>query len=129
QARAEESERIVNWAFRQFAERQVAEGGTELARASVFMGDATEVGVALEDDFSILIPAIGDKPAATLIYDGPLEAPIAAGDRVGEMVITHPAFAETRLPLIATEDIARGGFMPRVRAAANALLRQVAEAG
>ncbi|MGR3467739.1 MAG: D-alanyl-D-alanine carboxypeptidase family protein, partial [Shimia sp.] len=47
QARAEESERIVNWAFRQFAERQVAEGGTELARASVFMGDATEVGVAL----------------------------------------------------------------------------------
>ncbi|MGR3469234.1 MAG: D-alanyl-D-alanine carboxypeptidase family protein [Shimia sp.] len=129
QARAEESERIVNWAFRQFAERQVAEGGTQLAAASVFMGEATEVGVALEEDFSILIPAIGDAPQATFVYDGPLEAPITAGDRVGQLIVTHPAFSETRLPLVATEDVARGGFVPRIRAAADALLRQVADAG
>src|SRR6056297_1907730 len=39
-ARAEESEQIVNWAFRQFAEQTVLTAGTEVARADVWMGDA-----------------------------------------------------------------------------------------
>ncbi|MGR3433357.1 MAG: D-alanyl-D-alanine carboxypeptidase, partial [Shimia sp.] len=126
QARAEESERIVNWAFRQFAEAQVAEAGTEIARADVWMGAAPSVGVATAEDLSLLVPVVGEaRPEAQFLYDGPIEAPIAVGDVLGELVITHPALPETRLPLVATEDVARGGFGPRMGVAAQALLRQI----
>src|SRR6056297_3555869 len=37
--RAKEAEAIVNWAFRQFVEKEVLKAGTEVARADVWMGD------------------------------------------------------------------------------------------
>jgi D-alanyl-D-alanine carboxypeptidase (penicillin-binding protein 5/6) len=38
-ARAEEAERIIAWAFRQFAEKTVAKAGTRVAEAEVFLGE------------------------------------------------------------------------------------------
>ncbi|TAG14149.1 MAG: D-alanyl-D-alanine carboxypeptidase, partial [Rhodobacterales bacterium] len=43
QARAEESERIVAWAFRQFSEKTVAKTGVRVAEAEVHLGNADTV--------------------------------------------------------------------------------------
>ncbi len=42
-ARAQESERIVSWAFRQFVQREVADEGTVFAEAPVWMGERNRV--------------------------------------------------------------------------------------
>ncbi|MEM9435789.1 MAG: D-alanyl-D-alanine carboxypeptidase family protein [Pseudomonadota bacterium] len=123
--RAEESERIVNWAFRQFAEKVVATAGTRLAEAEVHMGEARRVGLTTAEDFSLLIPTIGaGEIEAHVSYDSPVAAPISAGQEIGELIVTVPGFDPMRTPLIATEAVATGGFGPRMRTAADALRRQ-----
>lgn len=126
-ARARESERIASWAFRQFVMREVAAEGVELARAEVFMGTAPSVGVAAQGDVDMLVPALLDPEiTAEITYDSPLPAPIAAGDVVGELVIRQGIRdREARVPLVATETVARGGVLVRLGAATDAVLGRV----
>ncbi|KAA9008742.1 D-alanyl-D-alanine carboxypeptidase family protein [Histidinibacterium aquaticum] len=125
--RAEESERLVNWAFRQFVERKVTDAGTRVAEADVWMGDVPTVGLTVVDDVRLLVPVLDqDSLEAEVIYTGPVEAPIAAGDEIAELVITREGLPEVRLPLAAETDVARGGFLRRVGGAAMVVLGKVA---
>ncbi len=124
--RARESERIVNWAFRQFAEREVISEGTEVTQAEVFLGDRALVGLETASSVSMLLPALIDvEMEAEVIYTGPLEAPIAAGQEVGELVIRVEGFDERRVPLLASEDVGMAGLMPRLRTAAGQVWQMV----
>jgi D-alanyl-D-alanine carboxypeptidase (penicillin-binding protein 5/6) len=121
-ARAEESVRIINWAFRQFAEADVASAGDQIATADVWMGDAPTVGLTVAEDVTLLVPALNqDGITAEVVYTGPVEAPIAAGQQLGELVITFDELPEKRIPLVADADVARGGFGTRLRTAAQVL--------
>lgn len=120
--RAEESERIATWAFRQFALKTVAKAGQHLALAEVFMGDAPTVGLVLADDLRLLIPAlVQDGVTAEIVYTGPLNAPIAKGAKVAELVIKVADLPETRVPLVAETDIGKGGFFTRLATAVRHL--------
>ncbi|MEJ6398542.1 D-alanyl-D-alanine carboxypeptidase family protein [Yoonia sp. 208BN28-4] len=122
QARAEEAERIVNWAFRQFAEREVVRAGSRLAEADVWMGEQTTVGLTVAEDVSLLVPVLDQNGInAEVIYNGPLEAPIEAGQEVGELVIKLEGLPEARMPLITDAAVAQGGFETRLRMAAQVL--------
>lgn len=122
EARAEESVRIINWAFRQFAEADVASAGDQIATADVWMGDAPTVGLTVAEDLTLLVPALNqDGITAEVVYTGPVEAPIAAGQQLGELVITFDELPEKRIPLVADADVARGGFGTRLRTAAQVL--------
>ncbi len=123
QSRAEESEAIANWAFRQFAQKRVIEAGTVVAQADVWMGAADKVGLTVAEDVSTLLPVLaGDKVDAEVIYHGPIQAPVKAGQPVGELVFTPEGLPETRVPLVAAADVAYGGFVVRVKTAALHLL-------
>ena len=122
-ARAEEAEQIINWAFRQFAERSVAEAGTRLAEAEVWRGERPLVGLSVKEDLSMLVPLTAASDIeAEVVYDGPVAAPIAAGDEIAELVIRLDGLPETRAPLVADADVARGGFAARLRVAADVLM-------
>jgi D-alanyl-D-alanine carboxypeptidase (penicillin-binding protein 5/6) len=126
EARAEESESIVNWAFRQFVEKTVVTKGTRLAEAEVFLGSAASVGLVSEHDVTLLLPASGQSEVeARIVYNGPLIAPVAAGQAVAELVIAVPGLAETRVPMLAEADVAKGGFLTRIQAAARDLMGRV----
>jgi D-alanyl-D-alanine carboxypeptidase (penicillin-binding protein 5/6) len=122
-ARAEESERIINWAYRQFVEKPVLKAGTIVAEAPVWMGDHTRVGLKSAEDVTLLLEATNPEPgAATVVYRGPLEAPIEEGQHVADLVIERTDLPEARIPLLADRDVPRGGFLPRMRTAALVLL-------
>jgi D-alanyl-D-alanine carboxypeptidase (penicillin-binding protein 5/6) len=126
QARAEEAERIVNWAFRQFVERELAPAGTKLADLRVWMGQARTVPAETAAPLEILVPAVGDAPLVTRIeYIGPIEAPIAIGQPIAELVIEVPDLQERRVPLIAGAAVDQGGLLPRLQAAASVLWRSL----
>ncbi|MAO26057.1 MULTISPECIES: D-alanyl-D-alanine carboxypeptidase family protein [Roseovarius] len=123
EARAEEAEAIVNWAFRQFAEQQVVRGGVELARAKVWMGDATTVGLEAAEDVRTLMPAMSAGPLkAEVVYTGPIEAPVKQGDKLAELVFAPEGLPETRIPLVASASVARGGFSARLQTVTGLLL-------
>lgn len=121
-ARAEESERIVAWAFRQFAEKTVAKAGTRVAEAEVFMGEAATVGLVPAQDLTLLVPAlVQDKVEAEVIYKGPLLAPVEAGSPVAELIVKVPGLPDHQVQLVAEKAVAKAGFLGRLSTAANAL--------
>ncbi len=126
QNRAEEGQKIINWAFRQFAEAEVIKAGVQVATADVWMGDQISVGLTVADDLTLLIPVLtADGVQAVAEYDTPIQAPIAAGQQLGELVITRGDLPEQRIPLIADHTINAGGFGVRLRTAANVLLQKI----
>ena len=125
--RADEAEAVVNWAFRQFVQKTVVKQGKLVAQVPVWMGDVEQVGLVVAEDISMLIPALvqGDIPAQ-ISYRTPLEAPIAKGDRLGEMVINVQDMPERRVALLADRAVTHGGFLPRLRTAARILIGKIA---
>jgi D-alanyl-D-alanine carboxypeptidase (penicillin-binding protein 5/6) len=124
--RATESREIINWAFRQFTMRKIADAGQRFADAPVWMGSAPTVGLVTAEDTRILMPALAETTIeAEVVYEGPFEAPIAQGDKLGELVFTLEGLPETRVPLVADADVAVGGFTSRVMTAARVLLRDL----
>ncbi|MFN3937995.1 MAG: D-alanyl-D-alanine carboxypeptidase family protein [Gemmobacter sp.] len=120
--RAEESARIVNWAFRQFSQVSLAAAGQRVAEADVWLGAAPAVGLVPARDATVLVPAGGREGVAIRVaYRGPVEAPVAAGQYVGDLVISVPDLPETRIPLLAESDVPRGGPLVRLTTAARVL--------
>ena len=125
--RAEEAERIANWAFRQFVERTVATAGTRLAEAEVWMGAERRVGLVPAKDVRLLLPAVVQgEVSAEVVYQGPVAAPVAAGQALAELVIAVDDMEPRRVPLVAEAEVGRGGFLTRLRSAAEALFAQFA---
>ena len=123
--RAEEAERIVSWAFRQFAEKTLVKAGTRVAEAEVWMGAAETVGLVPATDVRLLVPAlVQEGTTAEVIYKGPLKAPVVAGTEVGEMIIHVPDLPDARVALVAESDVAAGGFVKRVTTAARKLVAE-----
>ncbi len=125
--RAEEAERIVNWAFRQFVRKTVARSGQRIAEAEVWMGEETRVGLTVAEDRQVLVPAlVQDGLQARVVYHGPVQAPVAQGQRLADLVVSHPEMNEIRIPLVAETAVENGGFVARLRTAATVLLRRAA---
>ena len=122
--RAEEAERIINWAFRQFSERRLLEAGSRVAEARVWLGEASTVGLVVPEDLVVLVPALqpADAIEAEVVWEGPIEAPVAAGQRLGELVVRLPDLEPLRVPLVAERAVAQGGFLVRVQTAAEMLM-------
>ena len=118
-ARADESERIATWAFRQFEEvHPLAGTGTPKLTADVFMGEAAGVPLVPQRDLVVLLPVTGRQPMlGDVTYDGPVEAPVAAGTRLATLTLNHPGMPAVTVPLVAGADVARAGPLRRMQIA------------
>jgi serine-type D-Ala-D-Ala carboxypeptidase (penicillin-binding protein 5/6) len=122
QARAEEAERIVGWAFRQFSEKTVAKSGIRVTEAEVHMGDVDTVGLVPAEDVRLLVPAlVQDSMTAEVVYNGPLIAPVAKGTPVAELIVHVPDLPDRRIPLVAEADVGKAGFLKRLTTAGRVL--------
>ena len=126
--RSEEAESLVNWAFRQFAQKTVAKAGVRVAEADVWMGAAATVGLMPAKDVRILVPAlVQDTMTAEVVYSGPLSAPLKAGQEVAKLLVHVPDLPDIEVPLVVEADVAKGGFMKRLTSAAQSLYSLVQE--
>jgi D-alanyl-D-alanine carboxypeptidase (penicillin-binding protein 5/6) len=120
--RAEESERIVNWAFRQFVTRTLAAAGERIAEAEVWLGAAATVGLVPEREARMLVPAlVQDGVRTRVVYTGPVQAPVAQGQRLADLIVSVPDLPDTRIPLVAEADVPQAGVMGRMMTAARVL--------
>ena len=121
--RAQEAEAIVNWSFRQFAQRTLASGGQRIATAAVWEGAEPEIGLVPVDEISILLPVLADTEVeAEVIYTGPVQAPITAGTPLAQLVFQPEGLPQQRFDLVAESDVAHGGFLATVSTAAMSLI-------
>jgi len=126
-ARAEEAERIVNWAFRQFVQKTIVRKGQEITRADVWLGLKPQVGLVAAQDINVLVPALHqERLSGNALFTGPIEAPIIAGQELGELLITLDGLPDARVALLADADVGPAGFLARLRLAAKKLMGEVA---
>lgn len=130
-ARAEEAQRITDWAFREFIQKTVAKKGQKIADAPVWMGSVKSVGLVVGEDMTLLLPSLAQGSLkAEVRYNGPLNAPFAAGTKLADLVIDIPGHNPVTVPLVAEQDVATGGFTTRVGTAFRQVSsRLIAELG
>lgn len=122
-ARLEESERLVSWAFREFANRPLYRKGEVLAEAEVWMGTERRVPMVAPADILATLPVVGqEETRLRIVYDGPIEAPIAAGQEIGRLVVEAKGLAPVTVPLVAGAAVERAGYLGRLRTAAGDLV-------
>jgi D-alanyl-D-alanine carboxypeptidase (penicillin-binding protein 5/6) len=124
-ARAEEAERIVNWAFRQFVLKTVAKADLRVAEAPVWMGRDSTVGLVPAKDVVLLVPAsVQGGISAEVSFTGPLAAPLIAGQPVAELIVHVPDLPDARIPLVTEAAVNRAGFVGRLSTAAQVLYQR-----
>ncbi|HIV78534.1 D-alanyl-D-alanine carboxypeptidase family protein [Sphingomonas yabuuchiae] len=113
-ARAEESVKFMNWGFRAWQAKPVVAKGKKVADAEVQMGSSSKVGLIAPRQLTVTLPA-GLDPAisAKVVYQGPIKAPIKAGQHIADLVVSSPDMPAQRLPLVADKDVAEAGFFGR----------------
>ena len=125
-ARSSEAERISRWAFREFEMKTLLQAGTPVDRVNVWLGAEKSVEMALSNDIELLLPLEErDKITAHYTYNDPVEAPISTGQKLGELIITIPNRDLMHFPLTAVTSVEAGGFLERISAAADILLRRI----
>lgn len=120
--RRQEAEAMINWGFRQFLSRKLARSGDIVTEVPVWMGSQERVNAVVGQDITLLVPAIGQDSLETRVeYVSPVDAPVAEGGKVAELVVTAPNMPEKRIPLVSDREVTRGGFLPRMRASTSVL--------
>lgn len=123
--RTAETSGIVNWAFGAFETVRFFDAGAPVAEAEVWLGAAKSVPLVAAAPVQMLAPK-GARAGMTarVIYDGPIEAPIAAGQPIGALLVEGPDMAPARFPLAAGADVPRGGLAVRLGAAGRLAIDQ-----
>jgi D-alanyl-D-alanine carboxypeptidase (penicillin-binding protein 5/6) len=129
--RVEQSVAFMNWGFSSWRLKPLFAQGKQVDVAQVQGGAASTVGLIAPRDLAVTVPlgiggivgqhAGGGAPPMKVRYDGPLKAPIKAGDHVADLIVMPPGMAPQTMPLVAAADVAEAGFFGRIWASIKAL--------
>jgi D-alanyl-D-alanine carboxypeptidase (penicillin-binding protein 5/6) len=118
--RAAETESIVKWAFGSFDTVKFFPEGAVVTEAEVWLGATPTVPMVAPAALQMLVPReVRNEVAARVVYGGPIEAPIAAGQKLGELRVEVPGSGTATFDLVAGRAVARGGLLTRINAAAR----------
>jgi len=121
--RAQESERVLDWAYREFTNYAIVKAGEPIDEAPVWMGVREKVPAAPAKDAIVTLWRGARKDMkVSAVYDGAVKAPVAVGQPVGKLVVTAPDNAPIEIPLVATQEVERLGPLGRMAAVAGHLL-------
>jgi D-alanyl-D-alanine carboxypeptidase (penicillin-binding protein 5/6) len=109
--RKSESRRVMMAAFRDFKTVNVVKKGVEVGAADVWLGEDKSVPLVTTDDVSLgLHIDAAKKIKATVVYEGPLSAPVKAGDIVGKLVINAPGREPIEVKVAAGKSVSKLNF-------------------
>jgi D-alanyl-D-alanine carboxypeptidase (penicillin-binding protein 5/6) len=122
-SRAEESQRLIEWAYREFDDYDLYKAGETVGEANVREGTAKTVPVVVERSITLTLPrtARADTKVSTQI-GAPLPAPVRKGTPVGTLTISVPGHGDFQYPLVAAADVARLGLFGRMKSTVKSLL-------
>ncbi len=121
--RARESERLLDYGFRNFKNYQLFARGDAVDQADVWLGSTGSVPLIVQEDVWVSLTPEGRRDLEVkVMYDGPLPAPVADGSQVAELAISAPGLEPRRVPLIAGATVQAAGMLDRVTSALGYLI-------
>ena len=113
--RSEEAERLMEWGFREFNNYNLLNKGQEIAEIPVVFGNEKEVRLVVPETVKrTLKKSQASKIKMTAVYDKPVKAPVAAGDKLGEVRIELDGQEMENVPVVADRNIEKLGFFGRI---------------
>lgn len=121
--RSRESARLLDWGFREFDNYPLFTAGETVEDAGVWLGRDETVPLVVDRDVVVTLPRRARRNMkVSVVYEGPVPAPIAKGAKIATLRIAAPDFETIELPLRAGADIAQLGFAGRLGAALKQLV-------
>jgi D-alanyl-D-alanine carboxypeptidase (penicillin-binding protein 5/6) len=122
-ARGEEAERLLEWGFREFENVVLFRAADTVEAAPVYLGDQATVPLVGGKDLVLTLPKQWRRALTVkLRYNGPLPAPIAKGQEVGQLDVSGQGVPPMVLPLYAGADVAKLGLITRIPAVISRLV-------
>jgi serine-type D-Ala-D-Ala carboxypeptidase (penicillin-binding protein 5/6) len=115
--RAEESERLFEWAFREFENVVVFRAADTVEEVPVYLGERPTVPLVAGRDLVLTLPRQWRRNLQVRVrFDAPVPAPVTKGQGIGTLLIGGQGVPEMSVPLIAGADVDRLGLFPRIPA-------------
>jgi len=115
--RAEESERLMDWAFANFEDVTLFTAGDIVEQVPVWLGTSATVPLVAGRDLVVTMPRNWRKNASIrLAYETPVRAPVAKGDKVGKLTVGGQGVPALDVPLLAGADVPKLGLPGRAMA-------------
>ncbi|MBM3595363.1 MAG: D-alanyl-D-alanine carboxypeptidase [Alphaproteobacteria bacterium] len=113
--RAMASRALLEWGFAEWRARPLFRAGEPIATARVQGGAASAVALAAQGPVHATLPRSGSSTISlSIAYNGPIKAPIAKGQVVGELKIRVGDLPAGRILLVAAHPVGKGGPMDRL---------------
>ncbi|WP_332810513.1 D-alanyl-D-alanine carboxypeptidase family protein [Sphingomonas sp.] len=114
--RIEESVKFMNWGFRAWSAQPLYPKGKRVGEAQVQLGDEDQVGLVAPRNLAVTLPTGTAKGniRVKIVYNGPVKAPIKAGQHIADLVITTGDTTPQTMPLVAEKAVGEAGFFGRI---------------
>jgi serine-type D-Ala-D-Ala carboxypeptidase (penicillin-binding protein 5/6) len=114
QSRAEEGERLADWAFREYNDYKLFSAGQTVDEAPVWLGTRGKVPLRVDRDVVVTLSRAERRDMKVSVnYDQPVPAPVRDGAPLGEVVVSAPGLADVAAPLYAAQSVPRMGPLER----------------
>ena len=114
-ARKAESKKLLNYGFRFFETVAPHKAGETFVSERIWMGNKDTVALGVSQDTYVTLPRGQAKSLkASFVLDKELKAPIAQGDVVGKLYYQIDGEDIAEYPLLALEDVEKGGLFSRL---------------
>ena len=115
--RAEEAERLMDWAFFNFEDVMLFSAGDAVETVPVWLGTSRSVPLIAGRDVMVTMPRNWRQKASIKVaYNAPLNAPVAKGFVAGKLTVTGDGVPQLDIPLMAGADVPRLGLPGRAMA-------------
>lgn len=122
-ARSTESERLIDWGYREFNNYSLFRAGETVNEAQVWMGDVGSVPLVIEQELILTLPRKARRGMKVKVkYEEPLAAPVKKGDSVAILTVEVPGRTPLEVPLVAGADVNKLGVVSRLGAAIKFIL-------
>ena len=115
--RSEESERLLEWSFREFENVTLFTAGDTVEAAKVWLGTRPTVPLVGGQDLVLTMPRQWRRNAKIAVeYSNPVPAPVSRGDVLGRLTVSGQGVPSMDVPLLAGADVPRLGLPGRAMA-------------
>ena len=115
EARTEESQKLLNFGYRFFENKRIYNAGDTVASVKAWKGEQDSLPLSVANNLQITIPrGRFEEINASAKLPNSVTAPLAKGDKIGEMVLTLEDVEIARVPLIAKEDLPESSVFGRL---------------
>jgi serine-type D-Ala-D-Ala carboxypeptidase (penicillin-binding protein 5/6) len=106
--RGEESERVLEWSFREWENVQLFAADETVESARVYLGASPTVPLVSGKPILATMPRSWKNTAqVSVAYNAPIPAPVKKGVEVGKLTLTGKGVPDTTVPLVAGADVPR----------------------